>query len=84
MRSPLSGRFRPLLGAAEPFCSRFPVCPFSSGRAGVSYNLAPDSEYQLLQLILYVMSFLALILIFLYIAAERPAEKKKKEEEDED
>ena len=50
----------------------------------MSYNLAPDSEYQLLQLILYVMSFLALILIFLYIAAERPAEKKKKDEEDED
>jgi hypothetical protein len=48
----------------------------------VSYNLTPDSEYQLLQLILYVMSFAALILIFLYIAAERPGEKRKKEEEE--
>ena len=50
----------------------------------MSYNLTPDSEYQLLQLILYILSFATIILIFLYIAAERPAEKKKKEEEEED
>jgi hypothetical protein len=48
----------------------------------VSYNLTPDSEYQLLQLILYVLSFVTVLLIFLYIASERPGEKKKKEEEE--
>jgi hypothetical protein len=48
---------------------------------GVSY-LTPDAEYSLLQLILYVFSFVTVILIFLYIASERPGEKKKKEEEE--
>jgi hypothetical protein len=47
-----------------------------------SNPLSPDATYSLLQLILYVMSFLTVILIFFYIAAERPAEKKKKEEEE--
>jgi hypothetical protein len=46
----------------------------------VSYS--PDEEYGLLQLLLYVLSFVAIVLIFLYIAAERPAEKKKKDEEE--
>jgi preprotein translocase subunit YajC len=50
----------------------------------VSYNLPPDTEYSLLQLILYVFSFVAIVLIFLYIASERPGQKKKKEEEEED
>jgi preprotein translocase subunit YajC len=48
----------------------------------VSYGLSPDSEYSLLQLLLYIFSFVAIILIFFYIASERPAEKKKKDEED--
>jgi len=49
----------------------------------VSY-LSPDAEYSLLQLILYVLSFATVILIFLYIASERPGEKKKQKEEEED
>jgi len=53
-----------------------------NGRAPVSYNLTPDAEYSLLQLILYVLSFVTVLLIFLYIASERPGEKKKKEEEE--
>jgi hypothetical protein len=49
----------------------------------VSYNpLTPDSTYSLLQLILYILSFATLILIFIYIASERPAEKKKEKEEE--
>jgi hypothetical protein len=48
----------------------------------VSYT--PDQEYGLLQLLLYILSFVAIIMIFLYIASERPAEKKKKDEEEED
>jgi hypothetical protein len=48
----------------------------------VSYT--PDQEYGLVQLLLYVLSFVAVVLIFLYIAAERPAEKKKKDEDEED
>jgi hypothetical protein len=50
---------------------------------GLSYNLTPDAEYSLLQLILYVLSFVTVLLIFLYIASERPGEKKKKDEEEE-
>ena len=46
--------------------------------------LNPDDEYSLLQLILYILSFFAMILIFLYIASERPGEKKKKDEDEED
>ena len=46
--------------------------------------LNPDDEYNLLQLLLYILSFLAMILIFLYIASERPGEKKKKDEDEED
>jgi preprotein translocase subunit YajC len=49
-----------------------------------SNPLSPDATYSLLQLILYVMSFLTVILIFFYIASERPAEKRKKQEEEED
>jgi predicted nucleic acid-binding Zn finger protein len=52
------------------------------GRAVVSYSLDPNAEYSLLQLLLYIFSFVALVLIFFYIASERPAEKKKKDEED--
>jgi hypothetical protein len=48
----------------------------------VSYGLSPDTEYSLLQLLLYIFGFVALVLIFFYIASERPAEKKKKDEED--
>jgi hypothetical protein len=50
----------------------------------LSYNLPPDQEFALLQLLLYIFSFVALILIFLYIAAERPGEAKKKVEEEEE
>ena len=53
-----------------------------NGRVLVSYNLTPDAEYSLLPLILYVLSFVTVLLIFLYIASERPGEKKKKEEEE--
>lgn len=37
-----------------------------------------NTEFQILQLILYIFGFVALLLIFLYIAYERPAEPKKK------
>ncbi len=47
-------------------------------RTAVSYQLSPDAEFQLLELILYVFGFVALLLIFLYIAYERPAETTKK------
>ncbi len=50
----------------------------------MSYTASPDATYQLVQLLLYIFSFLAIILIFLYIAAERPGETRKKEEEDEE
>lgn len=50
----------------------------------MSYNLDPNTEYSILQLILYIFSFVALVLIFFYIASERPGEKKKKDEEEED
>ena len=50
----------------------------------MSYSLPPDSEYALLQLLLYIFGFVALILIFLYIAAERPGDVKKKAEEEEE
>jgi len=49
----------------------------------MSYSLDPNSEYALLQLLLYIFSFVTLILIFLYIASERPGEGKKKVEEEE-
>jgi len=49
----------------------------------MSYSLPPDQEFALLQLLLYIFSFVTLILIFLYIAAERPGEGKKKVEEEE-
>ncbi|HZY47816.1 MAG TPA: hypothetical protein VFE96_08480 [Candidatus Bathyarchaeia archaeon] len=48
----------------------------------MSYSLPPDQEYALLQLMLYIFSFVSMILIFLYIAAERPGESKKKAEEE--
>ena len=66
---------------AESFCSRFPGRS-RIGRAGVSYT--PDQEYQLFELLLYVMSFITVILIFLYIASERPGEQKKSKEEEEE
>ena len=46
--------------------------------------LNPNDEYSLIQLLLYILSFFAMILIFLYIASERPGEKKKKDEDEED
>ena len=46
--------------------------------------LNPDDEYSFLQLLLYILSFATMILIFLYIASERPGEKKKKDEDEED
>ena len=46
--------------------------------------LNPDDEYNFLQLLLYILSFATMILIFLYIASERPGEKKKKDEDEED
>jgi len=50
----------------------------------MSYSLPPDQGYALLQLLLYIFSFVSLVLIFLYIAAERPGEAKKKVEEEEE
>ena len=50
----------------------------------MSYSLPADQEFALLQLLLYIFSFVSLILIFLYIAAERPGEAKKKAEEEEE
>ncbi len=50
----------------------------------MSYSLPPDQEFALLQLLLYIFSFVSMILIFLYIAAERPGESKKKAEEEEE
>ncbi len=67
---------------AESFSSRYSASRLRNGRVGVSYNPTPDQQYQLLQLILYVLSFVTVLLIFLYIASERPGEKKKKEEEE--
>lgn len=48
----------------------------------MSYNTSPDATYQLLQLLLYVLSFITVLLIFLYIASERPGEQKKAKEEE--
>ena len=50
----------------------------------MSYSLPPDQEFALLQLLLYIFSFVTLIMIFLYIAAERPGEGKKKAAEEEE
>ena len=50
----------------------------------MSYSLPPDQGYAFLQLLLYIFSFATLILIFLYIAAERPGEAKKKAAEEEE
>ena len=44
----------------------------------MSYNLDPNQEFALLQLLLYIFSFVSLILIFLYIAAERPGKQRRK------
>ena len=46
--------------------------------------LDPNDEYSLLQLLLYILSFFAMILIFLYIASERPGEKKKKDKDEDE
>ena len=48
----------------------------------MSYRLTPDQTYQSIQLLLYVMSFVTMILIFLYIAYERPEEKKPERPEE--
>jgi hypothetical protein len=50
----------------------------------MSYQqLSPDATYQAIELFLYVMGFFAAVLIFLYIASERPPEKSGKKEESE-
>ncbi len=49
----------------------------------MSYQLSPDATYQVLELFLYVMGFFTAVLIFLYIASERPPEKPGKKEEKE-
>ena len=49
----------------------------------MSYQATPDQIYSLLELFLYIMGFFAAILIFLYIASERPPEKPVKKEEKE-
>jgi hypothetical protein len=41
----------------------------------------PDQFYQIVQLLLYILGFFTMILIFLYIAYERPSEKPAKKEE---
>ncbi len=48
----------------------------------MSYNYNPDQYYSAIELLLYVLSFVTMILIFLYIAYERPAQKKKAAEEE--
>ena len=47
----------------------------------MSYRL-PESTFQLIQLLLYSLSFVTVILIFIYIAYERPEEKKKEKPEE--
>lgn len=50
----------------------------------MSYQpLSPDTTFSLLELILYIMGFFTVVLIFLYIASERPPEKPGKKEEKE-
>src|SRR3989442_14074210 len=45
--------------------------------------LTPDQTYQVLQLSLYILAFFILVLIFLYIAYERPGEGREKDREHE-
>ena len=45
--------------------------------------LTPDQTYQVLQLSLYILAFFILVLIFLYIAYERPGEDREKDKEKE-
>lgn len=45
--------------------------------------LTPDQTYQVLQLGLYILAFFILVLIFLYIAYERPSEERDKDKEKE-
>ncbi len=47
----------------------------------VSYQVPPDQFYQIVQLLLYILGFFTMILIFLYIAYERPSEKPARKEE---
>ncbi len=75
-----NGTRKPKRGEAEGFCIRPRRDASKLGRSVVSYS--PDTEYGLIQLLLYILSFVAIVLIFFYIASERPAEKKKKEEEE--
>jgi len=49
----------------------------------MSYQVSPDATYQAVELFLYVMGFFAVVLIFLYIASERPPERPSKKEEKE-
>ncbi len=66
----------------EGFCSPRRA-PDSSAEKPMSYNVSPDATYQAIELFLYVMGFFAAVLIFLYIASERPPEKLGKKEESE-
>ena len=43
--------------------------------------LTPDQTYQVLQLSLYILAFFIVVLIFLYIAYERPGEERDKDKE---
>ncbi len=47
----------------------------------LSYQVPPDQFYQIVQLLLYILGFFTMILIFLYIAYERPSEKPARKEE---
>jgi len=49
----------------------------------MSYQASADATFQAIELFLYVMGFFAAVLIFLYIASERPPEKAGKKEEKE-
>ncbi len=48
----------------------------------MSYRVDPNTFFQIVQLLLYILGFVTMVLIFLYIAFERPPEKPggKKEE----
>ncbi len=44
-------------------------------------KLSPDQTYSLVELVLYILAFVVIVLIFLYIAYERPGETAGKEKE---
>ncbi len=66
----------------EGFCIPRRAGPTTKGCL-MSYQLSPDATYQAIELFLYVMSFFAAVLIFLYIASERPPDKTGKKEDKE-